>query len=76
MKLSIKMKFIKDFGFIYEDGIVLPINKKDMLDRGWDELDFIIVSGDAYIDHPSLVCDYFRILEAFNYKVGTSLNLI
>ena len=51
--------------------LFLPINKKDMLDRGWDELDFIIVSGDAYIDHPSFgVAIISRILEAFNYKVG------
>jgi len=31
----------------------LPINKDDMVERGWDELDFVIVSGDAYVDHPS-----------------------
>ena len=31
----------------------LPINKKELLLRGWDEVDVIIVSGDAYVDHPS-----------------------
>ncbi|MBO5912101.1 MAG: hypothetical protein J6Q76_01365, partial [Clostridia bacterium] len=31
----------------------LPVSKKDMLNRGWDEVDFVIVTGDAYVDHPS-----------------------
>lgn len=31
----------------------LPINKKELKIRGWDEIDVIIVSGDAYVDHPS-----------------------
>ena len=31
----------------------LPINKKDMQKRGWDCVDFVYVTGDAYIDHPS-----------------------
>ena len=31
----------------------LPVNKKDMEKRGWDELDFLYISGDAYVDHPS-----------------------
>ena len=39
--------------------------------RGWDECDFIFVSGDAYVDHPSfaaaLIC---RLLEAEGYRVG------
>jgi len=39
--------------------------------RGWDECDFIFVSGDAYVDHPSfaaaLIC---RVLEAKGYRVG------
>ncbi len=49
----------------------LPISKQDMISRGWDELDFIIVSGDAYIDHPSFgVAIISRLLEANGYKVG------
>lgn len=49
----------------------LPISKKDMIDRGWDELDFIIVSGDAYVDHPSFGTAIIgRILERYGYKVG------
>lgn len=49
----------------------LPISKKDMEERGWEQLDFIFVSGDAYVDHPSfgpaILC---RLLEKHGYKVG------
>ena len=31
----------------------LPISKADMEERGWDELDFIVVTADAYVDHHS-----------------------
>ena len=31
----------------------LPVNKADMEALGWEQLDFIIVSADAYVDHPS-----------------------
>ena len=31
----------------------LPISRDDMKKRGWDELDFVYVIGDAYVDHPS-----------------------
>ena len=49
----------------------LPISRADMEARGWDEMDFIFVSGDAYVDHPSfgpaILC---RLLEAHGYRVG------
>lgn len=49
----------------------LPICKGDMEKRNWDRLDFIIVSGDAYVDHPSFgVSVIGRTLEAAGYKVG------
>lgn len=49
----------------------LPISKEDMLERGWDSLDFIIVSGDAYVDHPSFGAAIIgRVLENRGYKVG------
>ncbi len=49
----------------------LPINKQDMEKRGWDILDFIIVTGDAYVDHPSFGTAIIgRLLERFGYKVG------
>lgn len=39
--------------------------------RGWDQLDFIIISGDAYVDHPSFgVAIISRLLESKGYKVG------
>jgi len=31
----------------------LPVSKEDMKKRGWDQLDFVYISGDAYVDHPS-----------------------
>lgn len=49
----------------------LPINKDDMNKRGWSELDFIIVTGDAYVDHPSFgTAIISRLLESKGYKVG------
>ena len=35
------------------ENLFLPVNRKDMEYRGWDELDFVLVTGDAYVDHPS-----------------------
>lgn len=49
----------------------LPINKQDMKDRGWEQLDFILVTGDAYVDHPSFGAAIIsRVLESRGYKVG------
>ena len=49
----------------------LPINKSDMKNRNWTQLDFIIVSGDAYVDHPSFgTAIISRLLERYGYKVG------
>ena len=31
----------------------LPISRADMEARGWEQLDFVVVGGDAYVDHPS-----------------------
>lgn len=49
----------------------LPMMQEDLRARGWEQLDFIFVSGDAYVDHPSfgpaILC---RLLEARGYKVG------
>lgn len=43
----------------------------DMRRRGWDELDILFVSADAYVDHPSFACALIcRLLEANGYKVG------
>lgn len=49
----------------------LPICKNDMIERGWDEVDFIIVTADAYIDHHSFgTAIISRVLEDAGYKVG------
>lgn len=49
----------------------LPINKQDMLDRGWDEVDFVYVTGDSYVDHPSFGASIItRVLENKGYKVA------
>ena len=49
----------------------LPISKQDMLSRGWDEIDFLVVTGDAYVDHPSFgTAIISRVLEAEGFKVG------
>ena len=48
----------------------LPITKKEMLSLGWNEADFIIVTGDAYVDHPSFgTAIISRVLEDAGYKV-------
>jgi uncharacterized radical SAM protein YgiQ len=54
-----------------EENKFLPINKQDMIDRGWDELDFIVVTGDAYVDHHSFGAAIIsRVLENEGYRVG------
>ena len=48
----------------------LPITKKEMLSLGFDTPDFIIVTGDAYVDHPSFgTAIISRVLESKGYKV-------
>ncbi len=49
----------------------LPTTRAEADERGWDELDFVYVSGDAYVDHPSFGSAIItRVLEAHGYKVG------
>lgn len=49
----------------------LPISKQDMTDRGWYYCDFLIVTGDAYVDHPSFgTAIISRVLEDAGYKVA------
>jgi len=49
----------------------LPISKQDLLERGWDACDIILVTGDAYVDHPSYGTAMIgRVLENAGYKVG------
>lgn len=56
------MKKNKDF---------LPITKADLERRGWDCVDFLYISGDAYVDHPSFGSAIItRLLESEGYRVG------
>lgn len=49
----------------------LPVCREDMEKRGWDAVDFVYVSGDAYVDHPSFGHAIItRVLEANGYRVG------
>lgn len=49
----------------------LPINKKEMLERGWQDVDFVFVTGDGYVDHPSFgVAILTRLLEKEGYRVA------
>lgn len=49
----------------------LPVSYKDMTERGWDSVDFVYVSGDAYVDHPSFGASIItRVLENEGFKVG------
>ena len=49
----------------------LPINMQDVRERGWSDVDFVYVSGDAYVDHPSFgVSIISRVLEAAGFRVA------
>ena len=53
---------IKDF---------LPVSRSDMEKRGWEQCDFVYITGDAYVDHSSFGHAIIsRVLESFGYKVG------
>lgn len=52
-------------------GNFLPITREEMKGRGWDQVDFVYVSGDAYVDHPSFGHAIItRLLESRGYRVG------
>src|SRR4030042_6860975 len=49
----------------------LPLSRNEMKKRGWDALDVILVSGDAYVDHPSFGPAVIgRVLEKKGFRVG------
>ncbi len=49
----------------------LPISREEMNERGWDRPDFVYVTGDAYVDHPSFgVALISRVLEADGFRVA------
>ena len=52
-------------------GNFLPITREEMKERGWDQVDFVYISGDAYVDHPSFGHAIItRLLESRGYRVG------
>ena len=49
----------------------LPTNRIEMRERGWEQADFVYISGDAYVDHPSFGAAIItRLLEDAGYKVA------
>ncbi|MEG0377576.1 MAG: YgiQ family radical SAM protein, partial [Eubacterium sp.] len=49
----------------------LPTNRQEMQTLGWDYVDFVLVTGDGYVDHPSFGAAIIsRILESQGYRVG------
>ncbi len=49
----------------------LPITKKETDLRGWSEVDIVIITGDAYVDHPAFGAAVIgRVLESHGYKVA------
>ena len=49
----------------------LPMTRAEMLARGWDAVDIVLVTGDAYVDHPSFANGLIaRLLEAAGFRVG------
>ena len=56
---------------MHKENDFLPICKKDMEKRGWDRPDFVYISGDAYVDHPTFgMAIITRLLEDAGYKVA------
>ena len=55
----------------FDRDLFLPVTKEDMQRRGWDSYDFLIITGDAYVDHPSFGTTIIgRVLEAEGYRVA------
>lgn len=49
----------------------LPVNQKEMHQRGWQQADFVYITGDAYVDHPSFGAAIItRVLEAKGFNVA------
>jgi len=61
----------KHWASCYEPAPFLPMSRKEMDELGWDACDVIIISGDAYVDHPSFgMAIIGRLLEAQGFRVG------
>jgi uncharacterized radical SAM protein YgiQ len=71
MSTNITLRRSKTGRQVFSRGRFLPTCREDMEARGWDQLDVLIISGDAYVDHPAfgpvLIA---RFLERRGYRVG------
>ena len=55
----------------FDRDLFLPVSREDMARRGWDGFDFLLITGDAYVDHPSFGPAIIgRVLEAEGYRVA------
>ena len=55
----------------FDRALFLPVSREDMDLRGWDFYDFLLITGDAYVDHPSFGAAIIgRILEAEGWRVA------
>jgi len=55
----------------FDRSLFLPIHQEDLARRGWREYDFLLITGDAYVDHPSFGTAIIgRLLEAEGYRVA------
>ena len=49
----------------------LPVTREDMAERGWEQVDFVLVTGDGYVDHHSFGTAIIgRLLESRGYRVA------
>ncbi len=61
----------KHWAYKFGTASFLPTSREEMLELGWDSCDIIIVTGDAYVDHPSFgMAIIGRLLEAQGFRVG------
>lgn len=55
----------------FDRDLFLPVSRDDMARRGWDHYDVLIITGDAYVDHPSFGPTIIgRLLEDEGYRVA------
>ena len=55
----------------FDRTLFLPVSREDMAQRGWDSYDVLLITGDAYVDHPSFGPTIIgRLLEAEGYRVA------
>jgi len=56
---------------VFDRDLFLPVSREDMKRRGWDGYDFLVITGDAYVDHPSFGTTIIaRVLEAEGFRVA------